>query len=329
MAVLHLLEQGATVRLSAGRVKVELDGEPISDAPARKVTLVQVHGNVRLTTPALSFFLRSGVPVVYCSLDARVHGLAAARELATPERLRAQFAAVGTQAQLELARAFVSAKLRSSRSVLDRLAPKHPCARAALSEVDALLKRTASAVDVARLRGLEGLAARHYYQGLQGPLEPFGFTGRNRRPPRDPVNAALSYAYALLLPRVLLAVLSAGLHPEVGMLHAETRRNPALALDLMEEFRVAVVDLTVLRAFLRGTLKPLEHFEDQRGGIYLNAAGRKVLVPLIEARLRQEASHPTLPPCPFGATIERQAQQLASTLMRRGSYRPYALQVSA
>lgn len=328
MAVLHLLEQGATVRLQAGRVKVELDGEAISDAPARKITLVQVHGNVRLTTPALSFFLRGGVPVVYCSLDARLHGVAAAHELAPPERLRAQFAAVDTQRQLALARAFVAAKLRSSHSVLSRFAPKHPCARAALAEVERLLERAAQTPELTRLRGFEGLAARHYYQGLQGPLASFGFTGRNRRPPRDPVNAALSYGYALLLPRVLLAVKGAGLHPEVGMLHAETRRNPALALDLMEEFRTAVVDLTVMRAFLRGTLRPLEHFEDQQGGIYLNAAGRKVLVPLIEARLRQEALHPSLPPRPFAQTIERQAQQLASALMQQSRYQPYYLQVS-
>lgn len=325
MAVLHLLEQGATLRLRAGRLRLELDGEALSDAPARKVRLVVVHGNVRLTTPALAFFLRGGVPVVFCALDARLHGVASATELASPERLRAQFAAVGSAAQAALARAFVLAKLRSSQALLAQLAPKHESARAALGELARTARRSAETDDLAVLRGLEGLAARFYYQGLQGPLGRFGFTGRNRRPPRDPVNAALSYGYALLLPRVLLAVRAAGLHPEVGMLHAETRRNPALALDLIEEFRVPVVDLSIVRSFLRGTLKPLEHFEDRQGGIYLNEAGRKTLIPLLEERLNQGVAPHQPSERSYAEQVEHQAQRLAAALLRGTPYPPFFL----
>jgi CRISPR-associated protein Cas1 len=188
-----------------------------------------------------------------------------------------------------------------------------------------LFPKLAAATELDRLRGYEGFIARSYYRALQSPLAPYGFTGRNRRPPRDPVNAALSYGYALLLGRVQLAVNAAGLHPEVGLLHAETRRNPALCLDLMEEFRVPVIDLTVMRAFMRGTLKPMVHFEDKAQGIYLNDQGRKVMVRLFEERLATEVGHPAGWRRTFAATIEHQAQLLAATLLGRGDYRPYHL----
>lgn len=321
MAVLHVLEQGATLRLRSGRLRVEIDEQLIADAPARKVGMVVVHGNVRLTTPALTFLLREGKPILFCSLSAQLHGVAGRGELATPERLRAQFAAVGSPAQLELARAFVVGKVRSSRALLGRFAAKHERARTATHELDRILQRIGSSPSLEQLRGFEGIAARNYFLGLQGPLSPFGFTGRNRRPPRDPTNAALSYGYALLLPRILLAVRAAGLHSEVGMLHAESRRNPAMALDLMEEFRVPVVDFTVTRSFLRGALKPSLHFEDRSGGIYLNDAGRKLLVSLIEGRLREETNSGT--GLTYGSAIERQAQRVAAALSRGRPYEPF------
>lgn len=84
MAVLHLLEQGATARLRAGRICVELDGHALGEVPARKVRQVALHGNVRLTTPALQFFLGNGVPVLYVSLKGALHGVASSCALAPP-----------------------------------------------------------------------------------------------------------------------------------------------------------------------------------------------------------------------------------------------------
>ncbi|MBS3933819.1 MAG: CRISPR-associated endonuclease Cas1 [Truepera sp.] len=320
---LHLTEQSATLRLRQGRLLVELDQQILTQMPARKVRCVVVWGNVRLTTPALTFLLRNQVPILFTSLDGAFYGAAAPHSLAPAARLRAQFNAAGS-VRLRLAKAFVLSKLCSSRLVLSRFAPRYPSVRELLAQLEPLAARLEGTTELDRLRGYEGIIARLYYQALQGPLSPYGFTGRNRRPPRDPVNAALSYSYALLLARVQLAVHSVGLHPEVGMLHAESRRNPALCLDLMEEFRVPF-DLTVMRAFMKGTLKPLEHFEDKAHGIYLNEAGRKVLIRLFEERLTQEATHPAGWKRPFAATIEHQAQLLAAALLQRGDYRPYHL----
>lgn len=324
MATLHLLEQGAVLRLRQGRVRVEIDGHLFAEVPARKLSRIMVHGNVRLSTPALHFFMRQGVPVLYLSKQGQLYGLVSGGETATPAQLRAQLLAP-EPLKVSLARAFIEGKLRSAGQVLHAFNRKHRTLAEPLAAVYNLLERLEQYPEVVRLRGLEGLGARHYYAGLQVPLAAYGFSGRNRRPPRDPINAALSYGYALLLARVLVSVQAAGLHPEVGFLHAESRRNPSLALDVMEEFRIPVVDLTVFRAFLRGTLQPLAHFHDQQGGIYLNDAGKKQFVPLLEARFAERARHPLGFERSYSELITVQVQRLVAALLKGDAYTAFYL----
>ena len=309
---LHLTRQGATLRLRQGRLLLEEEGREVAGFPARQVRSVALWGNVRLSTPALVFLLRQGVPVFFYSLEGFLHGVAGAYPDPHPDHLRAQFAAEG----LPLARAFVVGKLRSALALLER----HRLPEA--GGVAEALARAEGALELERLRGAEGEGSRAYFQGLAPLLGPYGF--RTRRPPRDPVNAALSYGYALLLGRVLVAVRLAGLHPEVGFLHAGGRRSPALALDLMEEFRVPVVDQVVLSAFRRGLLTP-SHAEAREGGVYLNEEGRRRLIQLFEERLLEEVSHPLGFRKPLGETIEVQAQRLKAALLGRGEYTPFYL----
>ena len=319
---LHLTEQGSTLRLRAGRLQVELDGQPLAELPARKVRGVVVWGNVRLTTPALTFLLRQGVPVLFASLEGLIAGLAAQHDPSPPDTLRAQMRA--QEAPLEFARAFLEGKLRSGRAVLERLS-RYPSAARALPELEHSLHALAGARNLDELRGVEGQAARVYFAGIEGALAPHGFSGRTRRPPTDPVNAALSYGYMLLLGRTLLALRLTGLHPELGLLHAEGRRSPALALDLMEEFRAAVVDAVVISAFLRGELRAKDHGEARGGGVYLNDLGRKVLLRLLEERLAKEAQHPRGFKKPYAGLIETQAARLKAALLGGEGYTPYYL----
>ena len=147
---------------------------------------------------------------------------------------------------------------------------------------------------------------------------------RNRRPPRDPVNAALSYGYAVLRGVVEAAVVSAGLHTEIGVLHSTTRRNPALVLDLMEEFRVPVVDRAVGRLFGRGELKPHKHFGGGSQKTLLNKSGKGVLIEGIEFQLQSERKHPlsgrvtTLMQHIYG-----QARMLEGAIVRGKAYEPF------
>ncbi len=219
---------------------------------------------------------------------------------------------------MPLARAFVVGKLRTAKAVLER----HGLPGGeALAEA---LAQAQEAPHLEALRGAEGFGSRAYFMGLTQLLRPWGFQGRNRRPPRDLVNAALSYGYAVLLGRALLAVRLAGLHPEVGFLHAEGRRNPALALDLMEEFRIPVVDQVVLSALRRGRLG-LEHAEMREGGVYLSEAGKRILISLLEERFLQEATHPLGFRKTYGELLEVQAARLKAAILKGEPYTPFFL----
>lgn len=319
---LHLTEQGATLRLRQGRLRLELDDQTVAEVPARQVRGVVLWGNVRLTTPALAFLLRQGVPVLYATLEGQLYGQAQALQSLAPEVLRSQLLA--QQNPLPLAQSFVLGKLRSGLLLLERLSRQAPTGPQQ-TEVRAALEALPQAPSLEALRGIEGNAARAYFAGLGAVLSPYGFTGRNRRPPTDAVNAALSYGYMVLLGRTLLALHLAGLHPELGLLHAEGRRAPALAFDLMEEFRVAVVDAVVVGAFLRGELRPGLHTEARSGGVYLNDVGRKTLLRALEARFAQEAQHPKGFRKTYQALIETQAARLKAAILEREPYTPFYL----
>lgn len=319
---LHLTEQSATLRLRQGRLRVELDQQTLAELPARKVRAVVVWGNVRLTTPALAFLLRQGVLVLYATLEGQLYGQATAPQGLAPEVLRAQLLA--QQNPLPPAQSFLLGKLRSGLTVLERLTRRFPVEPYA-QELRAALEALPQVAHLEALRGVEGNAARAYFAALRCALSPFGFTGRNRRPPTDAVNAALSYGYMVLLSRTLLALNLAGLHPELGLLHAEGRRAPALAFDLMEEFRVPVVDLIVTAAFLRGELDPKKHAETRSGGVYLGDTGRKLLLRLLEERLNQEAQHPKGFRKPYQELIEIQAARLKAAILGREVYTPFYL----
>ncbi len=165
------------------------------------------------------------------------------------------------------------------------------------------------------LMGLEGIAARTYFQTLGGLMPPeLAFAERSRRPPLDVVNAALGYAYAILLGECVSALVASGLDPAVGLMHADQDNRPSLALDLMEEFRPYVVDLAVARQATRGTLTAQHgRHDDGVPGVLLSKAGKLVVTDAYEKRLLQTTGG-ALPR--FSGSIRRhiyrQAQNVAA-----------------
>ena len=160
-------------------------------------------------------------------------------------------------------------------------------------ELLALARRTAQAVSVAELVGIEGAAAARYFGSFDGALRPewAAFEGRTSRPARDRVNAALNVAYGLLLADVVRAVASCGLDPNGGVLHSSGRNKPALALDLMEELRPLVADAAVVWAINNGELREDDMREDF-GVMRLTPRGRKALIATYERRVGSEFRHP-------------------------------------
>lgn len=193
-----------------------------------------------------------------------------------------------------MARQFVATKLSNQATILRRFGGDS----GEVAGLRVLAKEARNCLSIRTLFGIEGRGAARYFaqfSSLLGASAPDHFRqefhGRVGRGAIDPLNIALNYGYGLLLTEVLRAILACGLDPSAGFLHSPGRNKPALALDLMEEFRAPLVDATILGAVNNGELKA-ESFTDVLGSHRLSMAGRKKLIAAFERRVATEFKHP-------------------------------------
>ena len=290
--VVHLATAGSRASTRGGRLLVHARGEEIASVPLERIAGIVVHGNVDLSGGLIRELLWRSLAIVWCTGAGRVVGWASPG--AGPngaERVRQHEAAAG--GRLDLAREFVGAKIANQATLLRR----NGRADDALPVMRVLGRRASGAKTATELLGLEGEAAAIYFGRfstmLASRVRDAGIDLRTRsgRPARDPVNAALNYAYALLLADVVRAVAACGLAPHAGFLHTSTRNKPALALDLCEEFRAPVADSAVIGAFNNGEVGGND-FSDVLGTTRLREDGRRALIAAYERRVQTEFRHP-------------------------------------
>ena len=200
--------------------------------------------------------------------------------------------AADTQAALPLARSFVVGKIKNCRTLLRRHFNDDP--RRLLPSLAEHVHKAEAAGEMATLLGVEGMAAKLYFPGLASLFktdEAFQFENRNRRPPRDPVNALLSFVYALLVKELTVALVSVGFDPMLGFYHQPRYGRPSLALDLAEEFRPLIGDSVVLTLINNQEVSPKD-FIRRAGGIALTPAGRKAVIAGFERRMDTLVTHP-------------------------------------
>lgn len=294
---LYVTEQGATLGFRQNRLEVRRGEELLDSVRMIDVSQVSVHGNVQITTQLLRELFAREIPACWFSYGGWFMGMAEGLPSKHVDLRRRQVAVAG-QGGLEIARGFVEGKIRNARTLLRRNL------RTPRDAVIASLKDAADAAraapSIAGLLGLEGAAARLYFEAfpdmlredLRLPGRTFTFDGRNRRPPRDPVNCLLSYAYALLTKDLTATVFAVGFDPYLGFYHRPRFGRPALALDLAEEFRPLIAESVVLGAINNGEIRP-PHFVVRVGGVSLTSEGRKAILSAYERRLDTEVRHPT------------------------------------
>lgn len=291
--------------IQAGYGKIGKTGDQLKidleDQPTRKVALadlsgVAIFGQVGLTTPALHALFREGVAVSFFSHGGWFLGEARAPTGRVAATRMAQYATASDRlASLTLARTLVAAKIANARTLLRRNRRTEDL-EAPLRELRRLRLAALEANSADSLLGIEGAAAAQWFPAFAGLLQgdglgTFDYTQRNRRPPRDPVNACLSFVYALLMRTWLAALHGAGLDPYIGLYHRPRAGRPALALDMMEPDRPLIADSTVLGAINNGELRAGD-FVRGAGGCALTPSGRKALIAAFERRLDQELTHP-------------------------------------
>ena len=298
---LYVQSAGSKVGRSGAELVVETrDGEKRTVRIADP-SHVALFGAVQISTQAIQDLCQRGIPIVYLSAGGWFYGITRGMDHKHIELRRQQFAiAAEPDRCLQIAKRLVSTKLRNCRTLIRRNADA-PADRT-LDRLKELVATVETATSPESLLGLEGTGARLYFQAYgtlltppQGDRDPaipsFDFDGRNRRPPRDPVNSVLSLGYALLSKDVTIALQTVGFDPYLGFYHQPRYGRPALALDLMEEFRPLVVDSVVLSAINTGALKH-DDFIRRGGAVTLTSAGRAKFIRAYERRMDEEVTHP-------------------------------------
>ncbi|GAB4109645.1 MAG: CRISPR-associated endonuclease Cas1 [Sandaracinaceae bacterium] len=292
--VLYVTTNGARLAVDGDVLRVEGTGNGPVHARLPQTSHVCLFGNVQVTTQALAALLERDIPIFFFSSGGWLRGRTTGHGTKNIELRLAQFRGADDPAlALELAGTFVAAKIRNQRTMLRRNAPGTDVV--VLNELELLARKSERAESVESLLGLEGTAARSYFGAFGGMLKSaasdFDLNGRNRRPPKDPVNALLSLAYSLLTKDVVVACLAAGLDPLLGFLHRPRYGRPALALDLMEEMRPLVGDSCVVNALNTGVVGP-DDFVRTPGACALTPAARKRFIEAYERRVDQLVTHP-------------------------------------
>ena len=287
--------QGASVKVSGGRLLVAVKGETVAERRLLDVSQVCVVGNVQITTQALKALWRRGVTVIWLSYGGWLDGWSQGPMSGHVTLRRRQVLA--SVHGLRFAQQMIRGKIHNQRVLLRRNA-KVPLDDSVLGQLKELEAKTESAASLETLLGIEGTAARLYFGQFHRLLSPrcevaaeFQAHGRARRPPPDPVNAVLGFCYSLLTKDLVAVLTGVGLDPYLGVLHQPRYGRPALALDLAEEFRALVAESVALQCFNNGEINE-KSFMRGHLGVVLTADGRRSVIQAYERRLDMELKHP-------------------------------------
>lgn len=293
---LYVQEQGATVGKSGASLVVRnRDGE-LGKFRIIDVSQLVLCGNIQITTQTVHLLCESGIPVVHLSRGYWFYGVTHGMNLRNAYDRAAQFAAAGDPTRcLHFAKQVVAAKVANQRTLLRRNAADLP--ERVADEFAQVLRDVDLVGATNQLLGFEGVGAAIYFRHFSRMLKPrdlstdWDFENRNRRPPRDPINAMLSFAYALLAKELTVAILAEGLDPWWGLYHQPRHGRPSLALDLMEEFRPLVADSAVLSAVNTGMIAGKD-FRTSQAGCVMEPEARRGLIRAFEARMDMLVTHP-------------------------------------
>lgn len=316
---LYVQASGTRVGKSGDELVITPREGPKLTARLGQTSQLGVFGQVQVSTQAIEAALGRAIPICYFSFGGWFYGMTTGLLHKNVELRRLQFrAAESPVTSIKLATAFIATKIRNCRTFLRRNAEDVP-----VQAIDMLRRMAddAEACDAAEsLLGIEGTAARVYFEHFPRLLKrpdqdgnlAFDFDGRNRRPPRDPVNALLSLAYSLLAKDLTVVLQAVGFDPFLGFFHRPRYGRPALALDLMEEFRPLIADSVALNAVNTGVVQR-DDFLGRGGAVSLSESGRGRFLHAYERRMDELVTHPV-----FGYRISyRRVLEVQARLLAR------------
>lgn len=290
MTSIYITEAGAKLQHKGGRVVIGRNQEVLMEVPLEKVEDVSLVDSVQISSSLLTELLARGVPITWLSGQGKYFGTLINTDTVDIFKQLKQFELLTSDNfYFELSKKIIRAKVNNQLVVLRRYSRncEDGLIDLQIKNIYSLRRRINTAVNRDELRGYEGFVSRVYFEAL-GKLVPegFHFNKRSRRPPLDPFNAMLSLGYSMLFNEVMASIVSSGLHPFVGFMHSLAKGHPALASDLMEEWRAPIVDTLVL-SMVRKHMLDVSYFQNNNG-CYLTVEGRKIFLEAYNKKLRSE-----------------------------------------
>ena len=313
----YVQEQRATITKQGEELVVKCVGDVIARGRLMEISSVAVFGNPQITTQAVHELCRRDIPICHFSHGGWFYGITHGMGHKNIELRRRQYAVAEDRSKaIFLARWIVQGKVANCRTMLRRNA--RDASEAALKELAGWIESATNAKSSDELFGIEGSAGRIYFMHFRDMLKQeqgefqFDFQTRNRRPPKDPVNAMLSFVYAMLTKDVTVTLLAVGFDPYLGFYHVPKYGRPALALDMMEEFRPIIADSVVIGMINNGEVAPSD-FASRGGSCTMTPDGRKKVIRAFERRLDSLVTHPM-----FGYTVSyRRILEVQARLLGR------------
>lgn len=295
MSVLYVQEQGASLTTQGGHFILSQKDGTTKKIPKELLETIRILGQVNITTACIQECLKRGVAINYCSSQGTYLGQLSPVKYEKSHRLKKQIYAFDDRKfTLNLAKKCISAKIANQLTVLRRYERNQD------SEISIPLqkmihskKHIDSCHSIEELLGYEGSVARQYFSALSSLITTeFQFHGRSRRPPRDPFNSMLSFGYTILFNEIYAALEQRGLSPYIGFLHSSQEYHPALASDMMEEWRAVIVD-SVVMSLVQGREIKIEHFytDNKEDGVFLTNEGKKIFINKLEQKMRANANY--------------------------------------
>lgn len=330
---LYITTQDSWLHKDRETIVIKQGDEKLGQIPSLALENIYCFGRISVSPFLMGYLAKKGIGLSffteYGRFLVRIQGPETGNVLLRREQYRW---ADNVEKALSVSRLMIGAKLANSRAVLQRELRNHgedAILELSIKKLAASLRSAQSANDRQSLMGIEGDAAHAYFQVLQRRIrvDGFKFSGRIRRPPTDPVNALLSFAYSIITQECVSALQGVGLDPYVGFLHQDRPGRPGLALDLLEEFRSGWADRLVLTLLNRKQLKPKDFSHEASGAVQLSEAGRKTFLVHYQEKKHETLTHPYLQEkVPIGLLPHCQALLLARHL--RGDmayYTPWIL----
>jgi CRISP-associated protein Cas1 len=298
---LYLMTQGTYCHKENDGIVIKVDGKRKAKFPAHNIESIVCFGNILCSPYLLGFCAENNISISYLTEYGRFLGRFQGNVSGNVLLRRNQYRFADDPAKcLCVAKIIIQGKIINSIGVLNRFIrdskEKNGEVETVISELKQMLRPVEKSNDLEVIRGIEGIAAKCYFSVFDNLIkqqkDDFIFNGRNKRPPRDEINALLSFLYVVMMHDIRSALETVGLDPAVGFLHKDRSGRYSLALDLMEEFRPFFADRLVLTLINRFQIKKNHFRKTDANSVLLNDEGKKILLTAYQDRKKEEIIHP-------------------------------------